>query len=702
MTTAPGPFHDLDQYIAIPRIGGLAISPDGRRLVTSVSVIGADRTRSTSALWEIDPQGVRAPRRLTRSAKGESSAAFLPDGSMLFVSGRPDPDGADDAPPALWVLDAAGGEARVVATRPGGLGGVTVAAASGRVVLASDTMPSAVTEEDDAARLKERKDRKVAAILHEGYPVRYWDHDLGPAQTRLFVGDVPAAPAEVMVPPAKAAAAADGATSDDTPAPPTPPGRMTLRDLTPAPGRALDETEIDIDSSGALVAAVWRVAETFGHRTAIALIGTESGYLRVVLDDEDLEFGGPRFSPDGALLAVQVERRSTAALPPDVWLAVLDVATGAVREIARDWDRWPGRVSWSPDGTALFTIADDHGAAPVFRIELADGSVTRLTGDAGMYTDLVVSPDGESLYALRCAVDAPSAPVRIDARTADQQPVLLPSPVESPTVPGRVDEVVTTAADGTTIRAWLALPHEAGPQSPAPLLLWIHGGPLGSWNGWSWRWNPWLAVAQGYAVLLPDPGLSTGYGQAMIERGWGRWGDEPYTDLMTITDVAEARPDIDETKVAAMGGSFGGYMANWVAGHTDRFAGIVTHASLWALDQFGPTTDAAHYWSREMTPEMALEHSPHRFVAQIRTPMLVVHGDRDYRVPIGEGLRLWAELAQQAAANGGVMPHKFLYFPDENHWVLTPQHAKVWYSTVFAFLDHTVHGKEWVVPEILG
>jgi dipeptidyl aminopeptidase/acylaminoacyl peptidase len=149
-----------------------------------------------------------------------------------------------------------------------------------------------------------------------------------------------------------------------------------------------------------------------------------------------------------------------------------------------------------------------------------------------------------------------------------------------------------------------------------------------------------------------------------------------------------------------MGGSFGGYMANWIAGHTDRFRGIVTHASLWALDQFAPTTDAYDYWRREMTAEVSLANSPHRFVDEIRTPLLVVHGDKDYRVPIGEALRLWAEVAERSDADG-TMPHKFLYFPDENHWVLKPQHTKVWYQVVEAFLDTTVHGKPWQVPDLL-
>jgi dipeptidyl aminopeptidase/acylaminoacyl peptidase len=234
------------------------------------------------------------------------------------------------------------------------------------------------------------------------------------------------------------------------------------------------------------------------------------------------------------------------------------------------------------------------------------------------------------------------------------------------------------------------------------MLLWIHGGPLSSWNAWSWRWNPWLAVARGYAVLLPDPALSTGYGIDFIRRGWGNWGSEPFTDLMSVTDAAVARDDIDAERVGAMGGSFGGYMANWVAGHTDRFAAIVTHASLWSLEQMRGTTDASFYWARELTTDMIERNSPHLFADAISTPMLVIHGDRDYRVPIGEALRLWWDLLSRSKAQDGSCPHKFLYFPDENHWILTPNNAKVWYRTVFAFLEHNVLGEQWRRPDLLG
>jgi dipeptidyl aminopeptidase/acylaminoacyl peptidase len=273
-----------------------------------------------------------------------------------------------------------------------------------------------------------------------------------------------------------------------------------------------------------------------------------------------------------------------------------------------------------------------------------------------------------------------------------------PGPV--PRLPGQVTEVSATADDGQEIRGWLVLPDGASASRPAPLLLWVHGGPLSSWNGWQWRWNPWLAAARGYAVLLPDPALSTGYGRRFIARGWQGWGPRPYADIMTVTDVVEARDDIDAARTAMMGGSYGGYMANWIAGHTDRFRAIVSHAGLWALDQMFGTTDAPQFWQREFGPpvpgaEKYEQNSPHHHLGRIRTPMLVIHGNRDYRVPVGEALRLWSDLKLHGKEA------RFLYFPDENHWILKPGNVRAWYQTVFAFLAQHVLGRPWEQPDLL-
>ena len=474
---------------------------------------------------------------------------------------------------------------------------------------------------------------------------------------------------------------------------------MVWRDLTPAPGRALHEAQTDLSPDGRTAVTTWAVAEQGGaRRTTLVAVDTATGERRTLLDDPAADLADPRVSPDGRSVAAVREALSTPDEPVDSRLVVLALdGTGEARDVAPDWDLWVAEHRWSSDGACLLVTADERGRRPVFRIDLASGAVVRLTGDNGHYTDLRVSPDGTTVYALRNAVDAPPAPVRLSAVDQEQRPVLLQGPPTGPPPPGTLTEVTTTAADGTPLRSWLVLPETAGPH---PLVLWVHGGPLSSWNGWSRRWCPWLLAAQGYAVLLPDPALSTGYGLDMVRRGWGDWGGAPYTDLMTMTDRALEHPAVDASRTAVMGGSFGGYMANWIAGHTGRFAAVVTHASLWDLEQFGPTTDAAYYWTREMTRERSIAHSPSRFADAITSPVLVVHGDKDYRVPVGEGLRLWWDLCSRAE-DPATMPHRFLYFPDENHWVLTPGHAKVWYETVLAFLDHHVLGQPERVPELL-
>jgi dipeptidyl aminopeptidase/acylaminoacyl peptidase len=683
--THPTPFHDLDAYVNLPRVGGLALSPDGQRLVVGVATVDpVKKQKYVTAFWEIDPDGARPARRLTRGAKGETSAAFTPAGDLLFCAARPgmDPDD-EDAPPALWLLPRGGGEARVVADRPGGLGRVVVSRESGTVLLASNTLAASTDADDEKEGRKARKDAGVAAILHDEYPIRYWDHDLGPDRPRLFTASV--------------SELADASPGEQEP-------RLELRDLTGHVGRALgDDSSWDITADGTKAVAAWAVPEAHAsERYALVLIDVASGERRTLAETEDAEYEGPRFSPDGKSVAVIRWTRSTPEKAPEVRVAVLDLDTGDERVVTEGWDRWPSSLRWTPDGRSLVVTADSDGRAPLFRVDVASGDVTQLTHDDWAYGDLAVSPDGRWVYALRASYAAPAHPVRVSLEAgADGVVEVLRGPVDLPELPGRLVEVTANGDDGTPVRGWLALPSGASDSEPAPLLLWIHGGPLSSWNAWSWRWNPWIMVARGYAVLLPDPALSTGYDQEFIQRGWGAWGSAPYTDLMAITDTVEARDDIDDSRTAAMGGSFGGYMANWVAGHTDRFKAIVTHASLWALDQFGPTTDAAFYWQREMTPEMARENSPHLHADRIVTPMLVIHGDKDYRVPIGAGLRRWYDLVSRSKDPSGKTDHKFLYFPDENHWVLTPGHAKVWYSTVLAFLAQHVLGEEWRQPDLL-
>ena len=674
---------DFDHFVVLPRLSGLRLSPDGSRLVVAVATPGPDGKDLRTALWQVDPSGEAAPRRLTRSAVGESNAAFLPDGSLLFTSARPDPDAKkddkpdEDPPAALWHLPAGGGEARLLLAPPGGIAGMKVARGSGTVALLAGLHPGAADFDADREREKARKEAGVKALLYETYPIRYWDHYLGPREGRYFVADAPA---------------------DDA----APLG--TAEDLTGPTAAALPEPEFDIAPDGRSLATTWRRYLVGSTGDDIAVIDRASRDRRVLTGGVGWS-GAPAYSPDGRRLAIVRGVDAAPDIPERLELVVFDLASGESRVVARGLDRWPMTPVWTPDGNAIVFTADDGGGVSIYRVELgreAGDAVTRLAGGAA-FSDIEVSPDGGTVFALRANLDRPPHVVRLDARAADQEPTELRSPAtpadELPRV-GVLERVSANADDRLEIGSWLLRPAGASAEKPAALVVFVHGGPLGTWAGWSWRWNANLLVERGYAVLMPDPALSIGYGQAMIDRGWGRWHERPYTDVMAAVDGVLERPDVDATRTGLMGGSFGGYMANWVAGHTDRFKAIVTHASLWELRGFHGTTDDGVSWEQEIgdpyrNPDRYEVQSPHAAVGDIKTPMLVIHGELDARVPISEALRLWTDLQRHG------VEAKFLYFPDENHWVLKPQNSRVWYETVLAFLDRYVLDAEWKRPSLL-
>jgi len=665
---------ELERMLASPRLSGLAAAPDGSLLAVAVATPSPDGKRYRSAIWGLDPTGEREPRRLTRAAPGESGATFSANGDLLFTSARPDPDAKDtpdDPPAALWRLPRDGGEAELLVAPKAGVGGV-VAASDAEVVVFSARLHRGVdTFEADEEQDTARRDAGVTAQLYERgeYPIRSWDHWLGPREPALWVLDL------------------------------TAEGDDAVRLLARGPG--LEGASFALTPDGATVVTSWRRT---GARqqpddlvSDLVAIDVASGQRRVLLaDGRDHE--SPDISPDGrSVVCVASDIGAPGRVEEDT-LVVVDLLEGTSRELAPHLDRWPSAPKWLPTGEAVICATDDHGHRPVLRIDLADGRVTRLTAD-GAHTDAVIARDG-TLHALRSAVDAPPRPVRIATDQEVQHPQPLPSPAGEDPAVARVERLVTAASDGVGIGSWLLTPQDADPASPVPLVVMVHGGPLASWNGWHWRWNPHVLVAAGYAVLLPDPALSTGYGRAFIERGWGRWFDAPYTDVMATVEDAASRAEIDADRVAVAGGSFGGYLVNWIAGQTDRFRAIVTHASLWSLPGFHGTTDAGLIWEREFgdpyaDPSRYVDNSPDRHVGDITTPMLVIHGEKDLRVPISEGLTLWTDLVRHD------VDARFLYFPDENHWVLKPQHARLWYETVLAFLAEHLDGKPFERPALL-
>jgi len=703
---------DLETFLAQPRLAGLSLSPDGTRLVVGVSTPAPDDKRYRSALWSVDPAGERAPRQLTRSAPGESAADHLPDGTLLFVSARPDPDTTPDGDPAaaLWALPAAGGEARLVFAPPAGVGAVSVARTSGDVVAAATIFPGAERLTDDRERQKARTDAGVTAQLFTDYPIRSWDTYLGPREPGRWV--LTAEDLTEPGPPAprpRTPATGDDTDRDTDPAPdraPEPDAEAVPEPALLARGGGLLGADGDLTPDGATYITSWRRTGESSSRqrpsdlvSDLVAIDVATGARRTLVAD-GRSYAGAVVSPDGTRVVCIAEDIGAPDRVEDDHLMLVDLVDGSVRELATDLELWPTNPRWLPSGEAIVFEADDHGHRPVFRVDLDGDAVTRLTGE-GAYTDICVAPDGEQLYALHATIATPPRPVRLDAASPDQQPTVLRSPVGDDPSDGRVERLTATADDGTPIGSWLVLP--TGPDAgtgPAPLVVLIHGGPLGSWNTWHWRWNPFVLAQRGFAVLLPDPALSTGYGQDFIARGWGRWGAEPYTDLLAAIDGAAAHEHVDAERIAVTGGSFGGYMANWIAGQTDRFRCIITHASLWALEGFHGTTDLGLIWEREFgdpytDPSRFREHSPHQYVDRIRTPMLVIHGEQDYRVPISEALTLWTDLSRHG------VDARFLYFPDENHWILKPQNSRLWYATVLSFLAEHLLDEPFERPRLL-
>jgi len=671
----------IDRMLELPRLSSLRLSPDGTRLVVAVGSVGPEGTRMTTALWQVDPAGQAPPRRLTRSTTGEGAElAFLPDGSLLFTSQRPDPDAKPDPDreiAALWLLPPDGGEARLLAAPEGGVCGLTAARGTPSIVFGAQVHRGTNDFAEDASRAKARKEAGVEALLFDDYPIRHWDHYLGPRVRRLYAAQVPGGEARI-----------------DNP-----------RDLEPAvTGFTFEESGADISPDGALVVAMRRrpgtVPETWDDLVSYETAGGQAHQLT----KGDAAYHEPAISPDGRHVAAVRLTYATPDCAEAATLVLIDLETREQRTLAAATDRRPEHPTWGPDPSALYFEADDEGLRSAYRVDLPSGAVTRLTA-AGAITDLCPAPDESALYALQSTLASPPRIVRIDAHAADQEPVAVANGIDEHgvTPPGVVERVIAQTDDGTPIGAWLVRPATASAASPAPLVVFVHGGPLGTWNAWHWRWNPHVLVDRGYAVLCPDPALSTGYGQAMLDRGWGQWGGTPYADVMTSVEAALARPDIDTGRVGLMGGSYGGYMANWVAGHTDRFRCIITHASLWELLGFHGTTDHGPAWEHEMgdpyaDPAGYLRNSPREHLAAmaaIRTPMLVIHGERDHRVPISEALTLWTDMRRLG------VPGRFLYFPDENHWVLKPQNARIWYGTVLAFLDEHLRGVPFEAPELL-
>jgi dipeptidyl aminopeptidase/acylaminoacyl peptidase len=407
----------------------------------------------------------------------------------------------------------------------------------------------------------------------------------------------------------------------------------------------------------------------------------------------------PKYSPDGKWIAWRSQSRP--GYESDLWeLWLYNRATGATTRTATDFPDWIESASWAPDSRSFYVTAPEKGKVAIYELTL-DGKFKQILNQ-GAADAVTVSRDGNTIFfqmsSLRRPADIYSLTVEdrrprlssveqtrasvVHQITHDNDALLQKIEV------GETSDLWWSGAEGAEVQGHLVKPARFDPAKKYPAIILIHGGPQSAWaDAWSYRWNPQIFASRGYVVLLPNPRGSTGFGQRFVEEITADWGGKVYVDIMNGVDKLAALPYVDGSRIAAAGGSYGGYMANWILGHTDRFKALVSHAGVFNLVSMWGVTEELWFpeWEFKGTPwenrEMYERWSPHHFAQNFKTPTLVSHGELDFRVPIGEGFQLFTTLQRRG------VPSRLLYFPDEGHWVLKPQNSKLWYQTVGAWFD---------------
>ncbi|MBL9187588.1 MAG: S9 family peptidase [Opitutaceae bacterium] len=394
--------------------------------------------------------------------------------------------------------------------------------------------------------------------------------------------------------------------------------------------------------------------------------------------------GCPRYSPDGKWLAYRAQAR--AGFEADKWtLHVIERATGQARALTPTWDRSVDSFTWSPDSQTIYLEAQDRGTRPIWRVAVTGGTPSPVV-TGGVNGEASIARDGQWLTFTRASLTQPPEVARWRVGEAAPTPLTKTNAdaVAALTLP-RPETVTVAGAGGTPVQMWILKPPGFEAAKKCPLVFWVHGGPQSAFlDSWSTRWNPQVWAAQGYVIALPNPRGSTGFGQQFTDEISHDWGGRVFTDLMACLAHLEKQPWIDRTRMAAAGASYGGYMMNWFQGHTDKFKTLVTHCGVYDFVSMYGTTEET--WFDEWDHGIPWENpdfekwSPHKHAAKFKTPNLVIHNELDFRVPIGQGLALFTTLQRRG------VPSKFLYFPDEGHWVLKPQNSELWHRTIFEWL----------------
>ena len=654
-TPGPRPF-DVRDLIAFDRLSEPGVSPDGRQVVFTVSALDLAANKRRSDLWVVGTDG-SGLRPLTRHADNDTSGTWSPDGkTVYFLSTR---SGSSQ----VWKLPLDGGEAQPLTALPLDVGSFVLSPDGKWLALSMEVFPGS-TPEGTRKRLDEIAAGKATGKTYDRLFFRHWDTWADGRRNHIFVM------------PASGGTPVDVMKDMDADAPSKPFGGRSEYTFTP------DSRAILFGARNAGREEAW--STNFDLFVAPA---DGSAAPRNLTSANPAWDAHPAFSPDGRTLAYTAMNRP--GYEADRFRVVLRAwPEGTERVLTEAWDRSAGDLAWSADGKTLFTTSDDLGNHALFAIDVASGKVRTVVGKGH-----VVSPQvsGKSLVYLLDTLRGPAElhSVRADGTDTKRLTGINDERLAAVRI-GEPSQFTFAGANGDTVYAWIVKPVDFDPAKKYPVAMLIHGGPQGSFGDqFHYRWNPQTYAGRGYAALMIDFHGSTGYGQAFTDAINGDWGGKPLEDLkLGLAAALERYPWMDGNRVAALGGSYGGYMVNWIAGQMpDRFRALVTHAG--NLDERFAYFATEELWFPEWehggtpweNPESFTRHNPIDYVQNWKTPTLVIHGAKDFRVVETGGFATFTALQRKG------IPSRFLYFPDENHWILKPANSILWHDSVLDWLD---------------
>jgi dipeptidyl aminopeptidase/acylaminoacyl peptidase len=668
----------VDDLFRFQRLADPQVSPDGKWVVYVVGVPSLADNKVVNNLWIAATDGSSAPKALTQTPKNDRHPRWSPDGkSILFESTR-------SGTSQLWLIDATGGEPRQLTTISTGASTGLWARDGKQIAFVSavwpeySSKPFPDSDKLNKERMDEQEKNPVKAKVFTRLFFRHWDEYVEDKRQHLFVFSLnngqPGEPRDV--------------TPGDRDAYPTSSTFSTGDDFTFSP-----------DGKHLVFTAVPGKDEAWNTNHDICRVPVEGGIVECLTDKNQAADTAPQFSPDGKWLTYRAQKR--AGFEADRWeLMVLPAdLKGKPRSLTSQFEGSVDTYCWLPDSETIYFGAEDRGKNWYFstRAQNNDGNARLTFISHHANHNLTVSKDGKVFTFTRAALHHPPEVFMAQQIRGDWTSTNLSKAndnvLKELDLP-RPDSVNVTGAGGTPVQMWILKPPGFDPHKKWPLVFLVHGGPQGAWDdGWSNRWNPELWAAQGYVVALPNPRGSTGFGQQFVDEISGDWGGRVYEDLMACLAYLEKQTYIDPQRMGSAGASYGGYMMNWFAVNTGKFKTLITHCGVWNFESMYGTTEELWFdewehglpWGKHR--HSYEKHSPHRFAANLakfKTPMLIIHNDLDFRVPVSEGIQLFTTLQRQG------IPSRFINFPDEGHWVLKPRNSQFWHREVFAWLKKYV------------